>query len=40
MFDSNYEEYPGLSFIYVGYWLELLIDDVSGMIVPIYELYN
>lgn len=40
MFDSNYEEYPGVSYIYVEYWLELLIDDVSGMIIPIYELYN
>lgn len=40
MFDSNYEEYPGVSFIFVGYWLELIIDDVSGIIIPIYELYN
>jgi hypothetical protein len=37
MFDSNYEEYPGISFLYVGYWLELLIDDVSGIMVSTYK---
>lgn len=39
MFDSNYKEFPGVYYIFVGYWLELLIDDVSGMIIPIYDLY-
>ncbi|CAM4255956.1 hypothetical protein ERIN107935_06820 [Erysipelothrix inopinata] len=39
MFDSNYEEFPGVFYIYVGYWREYVVDDQSGKYIPYFLIW-
>lgn len=39
MFDSNFEEFPGVFYVYFGYWREYLADDMSTLVIPTFNLW-